>query len=89
MQSSRPLPIPQISPGDNVESVLVPLIHLRHLYQTNSLARTTTSTLPRIKFIVFPVSIMMLLKHLIRTHWESSQGSDHVTDPWGPTSASI
>jgi hypothetical protein len=47
--------------------VLFPSIHLTQLYQANSLAPTTTSTLPRIKFVVFPVSIMMLLKHLIRT----------------------
>jgi hypothetical protein len=46
--------------------VLVPSIHPRLLYQTNSLAPTTTPTLPMIKFVVSPVSIMMLLKHLIR-----------------------
>jgi hypothetical protein len=47
--------------------VLLPSIHLMQLYQTNSLSPTTTSTFPRIKFVGFPVSIMMLLKHLIRT----------------------
>jgi hypothetical protein len=47
--------------------VLFPPIHLTQVYQTNSLASTTTSTLPRIKFVVFPVSIMMLLKLLTRT----------------------
>jgi hypothetical protein len=50
---------------------LLPSIHLAQLYQMNSLASrtapTTNSTLPRIKFVVFPVSIMMMLKHLIRT----------------------
>jgi hypothetical protein len=47
--------------------VLLLSIHLTQLYQTNSLAPTTSSTPPRIKFVVFPVSIMMVLKHLIRT----------------------
>jgi hypothetical protein len=46
---------------------LLPSIHLTQLYQTNSLDPKTTSTLPMIKFVVFPVSIKMLLKHLIRT----------------------
>jgi hypothetical protein len=46
---------------------LLPAIYLTQLYQTNSLTPTTTSTLPRIKFVAFPVSIIMLLKHLIRT----------------------
>jgi hypothetical protein len=67
MQSSKPLPILQISLADGVESVLPPLIHLTQLYQTNSLTTATISTLPRIKFVVFPVLVMMLLKHLIRT----------------------
>jgi hypothetical protein len=66
MQSSRPWPIHQISPGYNVDSGIAS-IHLMQLYQTNSLAPTTTSTLPRIRFVVFPVSIMTLLKHLIRS----------------------
>jgi magnesium-transporting ATPase (P-type) len=47
--------------------VLLLSIHLTQLYQTNSFAPTTTSTLPRVKFIVFPVSIIVLLRHLIRT----------------------
>jgi hypothetical protein len=47
--------------------VLLPSIHLMQLYQTNSLAPTTTSTLSGIKFVVFPVSIMILFKYLIRT----------------------
>jgi hypothetical protein len=46
---------------------LLPSIHLTQLYQTYSLAPTTTLTLPRIKFVVFPVLIMMPLKHLIHT----------------------
>jgi hypothetical protein len=46
--------------------VLPPSIHLIQLYQENSLV-PTTSRFPRIKFVVFPVSIMMLLKDLIRT----------------------
>jgi hypothetical protein len=69
--------------------VLGPSIHLRQLYQTNSLAPTTNLTLLRIKFVVLPVSITMMLKHLIRTRWNTSRCSDHVTDPWGPTDASI
>jgi hypothetical protein len=67
MQSSRPRPIPQISLGDNVESGIGSIDPSVQLDQTNSLARKTTSTFPRIKFVAFPVSIMMLLKHLIRT----------------------
>jgi hypothetical protein len=47
--------------------VFLPSIHLTQFDQTNSLGPKTTSTPPRIKFVVFPVSIMMLLKHLIRT----------------------
>jgi hypothetical protein len=47
--------------------VLLPSIHLTQLYQTNSLAPTTASTLPRIKFVLFPVSIIIRLKNLIRT----------------------
>jgi hypothetical protein len=47
--------------------VLLPSTRLTQLYQANSLATTTTSTLPRIKFVVFRVSIMMLAKHLTRT----------------------
>jgi hypothetical protein len=46
---------------------LLPSIHLTQFYHTIFLTPTTTSILPRIKFVVFPVSIMMLLKHLIRT----------------------
>jgi hypothetical protein len=46
--------------------VLLPSIHLTQLYQTSSFAPTTTLMLPRIKFVVFPVSTMMPLKHLIR-----------------------
>jgi hypothetical protein len=30
------------------------------------LAPTTTSALPSIKFVVFPTSVMILLKHLIQ-----------------------
>jgi hypothetical protein len=57
--------------------VLLPSIHLMQLYQMNSLAPTTNSTLPRIKFIVFPVSIIIPLKHLIRTRlrWQYCIGS--------------
>jgi hypothetical protein len=47
--------------------VSLPSIHLTQLYQTNSFAPLTTSMIPRTKFVVCPVSIMMLLKHLIRT----------------------
>jgi hypothetical protein len=47
--------------------VLLPSIHLIQLCQANSLAPTAISTLPWTKFVVFPVSVMMLLKHLIRT----------------------
>jgi hypothetical protein len=65
IQYSRPLPIPQICLVVTSSPVLLPSIHLKQLYQTNSLAPMTASTLSRIKFIVFPVSIMMLLKHLI------------------------
>jgi hypothetical protein len=47
--------------------VLLPSIHLTQLYQTNSLAPTRASTLLRIKFVAFPVSMMMLLEDLIHT----------------------
>jgi hypothetical protein len=69
MQYSRPPSDPQNFPWGYImlSPALLPPIHLTQLYQTNSLAPSTTSMLPRIKFIVFPVSIMMLLKHLIRT----------------------
>jgi hypothetical protein len=66
-QSSRLLSIPKIRLRITSSPAFLPSIHLTQLHQTNSLAATTTSTLPRIKFVVFPVSIMMLLKHLIRT----------------------
>jgi hypothetical protein len=46
--------------------VLLPSIHLTQLYQESSLAPATTWTLPRVTFVVFPVSVMILLKHLIR-----------------------
>jgi hypothetical protein len=79
MQSSRPLLISQISPGNNVKSAIASTIHLMQFYQTNFLAPTTTSTLPGIKFVVFPVSIMMFLKHLVHTRrrYFSMFGSCH------------
>jgi hypothetical protein len=67
MQSSRPLSIPKFRLVTTSSPALMPSIHLTQLYQTNYLAPTITSTLPRIKFVMFPVSIMMLLKHLIPT----------------------
>jgi hypothetical protein len=67
MQSSRPLPTAKFRLVITLSPVLLPSIHLMPLYQTNSLAPTTTSTLPTIKVVVFPVSIRMLLKHLTRT----------------------
>jgi hypothetical protein len=67
MQSSRPQQFPKFRPVMTSSSVLLPSIHLAQLYQTSSLAPTTISMFSRIKFVVFPVSIMMLLKHLIRT----------------------
>jgi hypothetical protein len=30
-----------------------------------------------------------VLRHLVRTRWDTSQCSDPVTDPWGPTGTSI
>jgi hypothetical protein len=47
--------------------VLFPSIYLTQLYQANSLAPLTTSVVLRTTFVVFPVSIMMLVKHLIHT----------------------
>jgi hypothetical protein len=67
MKSSSPYQSPKIRLMIPSSPVLLLSSHLTQLYQTNSLAPMTTSTLPRIKFVVFPVSIMMLLKHLIRT----------------------
>jgi hypothetical protein len=68
IQSSRSdLPIPQISPGDNIEFGIGSINPLTRLYQANSLDPTTTSMLPGIKFVGFPVSILMLLKHWICT----------------------
>jgi hypothetical protein len=65
------LPDPDQSPKFRLmitsSPVLLPSIHLMQLYQTNSLAPTTISTLARFKFVGFPLSIMILLKHLIRT----------------------
>jgi hypothetical protein len=55
---------PQISPGDNIEPGIA---SIDPLLSDKSPAPTTTSTLPKIKFVVFLVSFMILLKHLIRT----------------------
>jgi hypothetical protein len=66
-QSSRPRAIPQISPGDNVESGIASIDSFDATLSDELPCATTTSTLPRIKFILFPVSIMMLLKKLVRT----------------------
>jgi hypothetical protein len=65
MESSRALPMPQISPGDNVESGIGSVDPSGATLAKNSLAPMTTSTLPRTRLIVFPVSIMILLKYLI------------------------
>jgi hypothetical protein len=67
---------------------LLPLIHLTQLYQTNSLA-LTTSTFAWIKFVVFPVSIMMLLKLLIRTRLRCLSMFRSCHGSLGPTGASI
>jgi hypothetical protein len=67
VQSSRPLPIPQISSGDNVESGIASIDRSEATLSNEFPPPTITSTLPMIKFVVSPVPIMMLLKHLIRT----------------------
>jgi hypothetical protein len=67
MQSSRLPPIPQISPGDNVESGIASIDPSDAILSANSLAPMKILTLPRVEFIVFPVSIVILLKHLIHT----------------------
>jgi hypothetical protein len=67
MWCSRPWPIPQFRLVITSSPVLPASIHLMQLYQMNSLGPTTSSTLPKIKFVAFPVSIMMLLKLLICT----------------------
>jgi hypothetical protein len=65
IQSSRPLLISQISPGDNLEPSIASIDPSDATLSDEFPA--ATSTLPRMKFVVFPVSITMLLKHLIRT----------------------
>jgi hypothetical protein len=55
----RNLPDPYQSPKFRLvitsSPVLFLSIHLTQLYETNSLAPTTTSSFPRIKFVMFPV----------------------------------
>jgi hypothetical protein len=65
-QSSGSRPIPQILPDDNVESGIASIAPSDATLSEEFPCPTTTYTFPRIKFVVFPVSIMMLLKHLIR-----------------------
>jgi hypothetical protein len=67
MQSSRPYPSPKFRLVITSSLVWLPSIHMTQLYQTNSLAPTTTSMLTRIRLVVFQVWIMTLLKHLICT----------------------
>jgi hypothetical protein len=62
-----PYQSPKFRPVITLSPILLPSIHLTQLRQTNSFAPTTNSTLPRIKTVMFPVSIIMLLKRLIRT----------------------
>jgi hypothetical protein len=67
MESSRGLLNPKFRLVIVSNQVLVPSTHLTQLSQKNSLAPMTTSTLPRIRLIMVPVSIMVLVKYLIRT----------------------
>jgi hypothetical protein len=72
-----------------LSQVLVPSTHLKHLEQKKSLAPMTTSPLPRTRLIVFPVWPWCCWNIWSVPRWDTLQRSDHVTDPWGPTDASI
>jgi hypothetical protein len=66
MQSSKPLPIPHISPGDNVESSIAS-VNPSHAALSNELPCHDDYFDTHENQIVFPASIMMPLKYLIRT----------------------
>jgi hypothetical protein len=67
MESSRALPIPQISPDDTVESGIGFVDPSNATLAKELPFPMSPSTLPRIRLIVFPVSTVMLLKCLIPT----------------------